>query len=369
MKNIKKKLQNLFKSFIYKIFFLFYGKIKGKIKPENDERIKIEKIKKGNLEYKIFSIDEGRLYTDRVHDTAIIIDDYIIEGPSHQLRPVNNSNVEENVVFHKGTPRIKKKLNGNVLSLLTGGAGNDNYFHWLFDVLPRLALCEKIINLNDINYFLLPDVEKKFQKETLDLLNITKEKRISSKNFRHIKAKKILVTEHPYVVTNNASKDIQNIPIWIFEWLKEKYDKEKINQKDLFPKKIYIDRRESTSNVKDLRLIINENEVKNFLTKCGFKSLILGDFHFKDQIKIFKNADVVVGLHGAGFSNLCFSKPGTKVVEIKNTTDGKVIENLAISNRLIYKSISCEATKYKMAQFGHIKVSINILKEIIENIN
>ena len=118
-----------------------------------------------------------------------------------------------------------------------------------------------------------------------------------------------------------------------------------------------------------MRLIINETEVKNFLDSCGFQSLVLGNFHFKDQIKIFKNADVIVGLHGAGFSNLCFCNPETKVIEIKNTTDGKMYENLAISNKLIYKSINCEATKYKMAQFGHINVSINKLKEIVENIN
>lgn len=369
MKNIKKKLQNIFKNFFYKIFSLFHGKIIGKINAEKDSRIKIEKIKKGNLEYKIFLVEDGRLYTDRVHDTAIMIDDYIIEGPSHQLRPVNNTNVEENIVFKKGTPRIKKKLDGNVLSLLTGGAGNDNYFHWLFDVLPRIALCEKIININEINHYLLPNNEKKFQKETLDLLDIPEAKRVSSKEFRHIKSNKLFVTEHPYVVTNNASDDIQNIPIWISQWLKKKYEKIKLTQDDKFPKKIYIDRSESTSNVKDLRLIINETEVKNFLDSCGFQSLVLGNFHFKDQIKIFKNADVIVGLHGAGFSNLCFCNPETKVIEIKNTTDGKMYENLAISNKLIYKSINCEATKYKMAQFGHINVSINKLKEIVENIN
>ena len=106
MKNIKKKLQNIFKNFFYKIFSLFHGKIIGKINAEKDSRIKIEKIKKGNLEYKIFLVEDGRLYTDRVHDTAIMIDDYIIEGPSHQLSPVNNTNVEENIVFKKGSPRI-----------------------------------------------------------------------------------------------------------------------------------------------------------------------------------------------------------------------------------------------------------------------
>ena len=69
-----------------------------------------------------------------------------------------NSKIEDNVVFTKGTPRILRNLKGRVLSLLTGGGGNDNYWHWLFDVLPRLDLCNKYINLEEINYFLLPNL-------------------------------------------------------------------------------------------------------------------------------------------------------------------------------------------------------------------
>ena len=51
------------------------------------------------------------------------------------------------------------------------------------------------------------------------------------------------------------------------------------------------------------------------------------------------------------------------------TTDGKVLKNLAISNSLIYKSITSEAIKFKVAQFGHINVSINSLKKTIESLN
>ena len=47
----------------------------------------------------------------------------------------------------KGTPRKLKEIKGTVLSLLTGGAGNNNYWHWLYDVLPRLSLCSKIEKL------------------------------------------------------------------------------------------------------------------------------------------------------------------------------------------------------------------------------
>jgi capsular polysaccharide biosynthesis protein len=37
---------------------------------------------------------------------------------------------------------------------------------------------------------------------------------------------------------------------------------------------------------------------------------------FEEQVRLFRNAEVVVGPHGAGFTNLIFSKPGTRVVEI-----------------------------------------------------
>ena len=368
MKKIKKILQNIFKIFFYKAFILFYGKIKGKTDSENDSRIKIETIKKkNNIKYKIYKIKNGRLYTDRIHDAAIILNNLIVEGPSYQLRTVNNAPVEENIIFHKGTPRIKKNLNGNVLSLLTGGAGNDNYFHWLFDVLPRLALCEQILDLQKIDFFLFPSTEKKFQKETLDLLNIPNKKQISSKSFRHISSPEIFVTDHPYVLTNNASNDIQNIPIWISEWLREKYINSETDKDLSFPKKIYIDRSESESNSRDLRLIVNENEIKRFLIDKGFKPIILGNYHFKDQVKFFNNAECIIGLHGGGFANLCFCKSRTKVIELKSNTFGKVIENLAKANGLNYNAVSSESVKYKNNnQLGHIKVSLDSLNEAIK---
>ena len=63
--------------------------------------------------YKVFLIEQGRLYTDRIQDTAVILDDSIISGPSHQLRSFNNSGVEENIVLKIGTPRFKRKLSGH----------------------------------------------------------------------------------------------------------------------------------------------------------------------------------------------------------------------------------------------------------------
>ena len=42
-----------------------------------------------------------------------------------------------------GTPNIRKRVFGNIFSLLSGGAAKNNYWHWLFDVLPKFGILEK----------------------------------------------------------------------------------------------------------------------------------------------------------------------------------------------------------------------------------
>jgi len=226
---IKKYLIKIFRKISYGFFFKIYGTIENSIANREDNRIKVKitNIEKG-LSYKIYIISNGRLYTDRIHDTAAILDNKIVEGPSFQLRRglnsvIFNSNIGDNIVFSKGTPRKLRNLKGSVLSLLTGGAGNNNYWHWLYDVLPRFGLCSKFVNLSEIDYFLLPSLLERFQKETLDCLNIPIHKRLSSEKFRHIKAKELIMTDHPVVVSGNATKDIQNIPSWIISWLKDNF--------------------------------------------------------------------------------------------------------------------------------------------------
>ena len=373
MKLNKKSFQKFFKFISYSLFKILYGSVEGIIDPNNNDEIEIKFVKKnGEINYNVYKVKNGRLYTDRINDTAIIKNNKIIKGPSFQFRTDNsrviNGNVKENIIFTKGTPRLQKKIKGKVLSLLTGGAGNDNYSHWLFDVLPRINICENIIELDKIDFFLLPDNKRKFQIETLEILGIPQRKQISSVNFRHIISKELYVTNHPVLLTNDATKDIQNIPLWISEWLKKKFIKKNINEKVNFSKKIYIDRGDSISNIKDLRSITNEEKVKQFLLQDGFKIIKLGDLHFKDQVLTFNNADIIVGLHGAGFANLTFCKSNTKIIELRNRTAGKMIENLAIKNKLFYKPLNCETNKFDHSnQFGHINVPIKKLEEFIKD--
>ncbi len=369
---IKKFLQKIFKKISYKIYIIIYGKIESSIKTGEDNRIKVQIINiEKNLKYKIYNITNGRLYTDRIHDTAIILDNNIVEESSFQLRnnhdgELYNSKIIDNIVFKKGTPRRLRNLNGSVLSLVTGGGGNHNYWHWLFDVLPRLSLCSKILKLNEVDYFLFPSLLKRFQTETLDLLNIPKHKRLSSEKFRHIKADNLLVTDHPVMVSGEATEDIRNTPSWISEWLKNSFLKRKISSSK---KNFYIDRNDHSNNQQQQRSISNEDEVKKYLLNKNFISVKLQDINFIEQVNLFNNAECIVGLHGGGFANIVFCKPGTKIVELRSNQAGPPIENLAKKNNLNYNSITVESKKSEKYNYrnqqGAIEVPIKDLNKIL----
>ena len=362
MKKIKKNLKNFYKKIIQVFFKFLYGDIKGKTSHFDSKDIVLIEVEIDKNNYKIYNCKECSLYTDTIHNTAIINKGKIVNGPSFQLR--NNINVDcmNNSVISKGTPRFKKKIKGKVVSLLTGGGGNSNYWHWMFDVLPRLNI---IKNKEFVfNYYLFPDLSQKFQNETLDLLQISEKKRLSSRSFRHFDADEIVVTSHPYNILNDPTKDSLDIPSWIYDYLRINFLEKGLKNTKLksFPKKIYINRRDATS----LRYIINLKEVEDILEKENFSSITLSNYSFSDQIALFNNADKIIGLHGAGFANLIFCKPGTKVIELKPNTAGDIIKNLAIKNNLIYDDISCETKTIKLNnQEGDVYVEPKILKNKI----
>lgn len=361
---MKKKLQFIFKKISYKLFFIIYGKIKGHINASKNKEINIKKSILGDKVYNVYFVDKGRLYTDTINDTAIISNQKLIIGPSFQYRKNINVNSKKNIVYEKGTPRIKRSINGTVVSILSGGAGNSNYWHWLFDVLPRIKIAKNVIDNIKNKYLLVPSMTKKFQTQSLKLLKINKKKILPSNIFRHIDAKQIISTDHPYVFGKNPSKSIHNIPLWITKWLRKKFIL-KINKLQKKNLKIYIDRDNSEFNK---RRIVNHKELLKFFKKEGFKIIKLEKLNFKKQIEYFYNAKIIVGLHGAGFANLVFAKKKTKILEIKSKTAGNVIKNLALKNQLSYKSLSIKPTIDFKNQFGEIFVSLDKLKKILYGI-
>ena len=63
--------------------------------------------------------------------------------------------------------------------------------------------------------------------------------------------------------------------------------------------------------------MINPEEVWGFLKDKGFKKLKLTEINFNEQVNLFNNANIIIGAHGAGLTNIIFSNPGTKIIKIQ----------------------------------------------------
>tara|TARA_B110000971_G_scaffold176809_1_gene182381 strand:+ start:308 stop:1423 length:1116 start_codon:yes stop_codon:yes gene_type:complete len=312
---INKFLQLLFKKLIQKIFRLFYGKIlilnESKIlyKKHYVEFIKLDNNKKLSVKKNVHQISNARVYTDTVEHVAIIKDNLIIPKISYQQIHGELKGAEFNKVLISGTPRIIKKFDGRVLSLVQGASAH-NYFHFLFDILAKLILCEEKIPLRKIDYFY---VHKKieWQIKIFKLFNINANQLISSEKHHHIKSDEIIAIDPPWYEKSFVQNEIANLPEWIIIKLRERLIK--FSKKFDFNDKIFIDRSDSINNHCKL---VNNDEIIDHLSKKGFSSYQISKLDFLEQIYLFNNAKIIVGPHGAAFSNIIFSKPNTKIIEI-----------------------------------------------------
>ena len=311
---LKKFFQKVFKKTFQSFFIFFYGRISRKhnnkeLNFEQEEINLVGSNKKILANNYLYIINDGRVYTDLNEHVAIIKDNYLLPNISYQQVYGELKNVEFNKTLETGTPRILKKFNGNVLTLVQGASGN-NYFHFLFDVITKLKLCEQNFNLNEIDFFYLPGTTS-WQKKILSIFNIFEDRMINSQKYRHIKAENLLALEHPWYKEGFVQKEINKIPEWIIFYLREKFlsYKQKFESND----KIFIDRSDSLFNHCKL---INNNEVMEFLKDKGFSSYRVSDLDFFEQIYLFNNAKIIIGPHGAAFTNLIFSNPGLKLIEI-----------------------------------------------------
>lgn len=94
---------------------------------------------------------------------------------------------------------------------------------------------------------------------------------------------------------------------WVIDFLRERL------QPDTLPvhRRIFISRADATG-----RGIINWPEIEEVLSSHGFEVVNVSALSLNEQISTFSAAECVVGLHGAGLTNMVFSPPGTKILEI-----------------------------------------------------
>ena len=174
--------------------------------------------------------------------------------------------------------------------------GPPSYYHWLMDALPRLALLDKLPS--GIRVIVPPQLSA-FQRDSLAWLGLEERYRPTSEHH--------LVVDDYFFSSPTVMTGCTN-PYGV-AFLREKFLGHS-RMPNLHGKKIYIVRKGKT------RGILNEDEVKKFLTERGWLIVDCETLTFAEQIGLFSQASQVCGAHGAGFTNILWCPAGCQVVEL-----------------------------------------------------
>lgn len=248
------------------------------------------------------TIRNGRIFCADPNNIAVIsADNYVLEEVSFQWENYTIADVKQNRIFKiKGFPK-PKAYKGRVFSLLSGWAARNYYYHWVFETIPKLHILKSSGDWDKVDYFLVPGMAFRYQREYLDHFGITPDKIISEEDVHHIQADELMVTSHV--------KQFDHHPKWICDFLYDSFTS-KITIKspqDL----VYVARGDAARS----RRVANESKLIEMLRSYGFEAYYLTSLSVKDQVKLFNSARVIVGTHGGGLSNYVFCRPGTKVLE------------------------------------------------------
>lgn len=245
---------------------------------------------------------EGRHYQFGVYNTAVITSDNYLLLDISQM-PGCPKEVKPLMFLGKNIPPLCKEIEGAVV-VFTSNPGR-NFYHYMFDFLPRFALLEVSgLDLDKIDYFLINFYPFDFYKETLEILGIPPKKILTIQKYPHVKAKSLIVPSLPGVVCFPTK--------WSVEFLRRKFMPlidDKITSESSC--RVYISR-----NLSSTRRIVNEDEVLELLNKLGFITVYFEKMSILEKVALMSRAEVVIGVCGAGLTNLVFANPGTKVIEI-----------------------------------------------------
>lgn len=290
--------------------------------------------------YKVVVIPGGRIHTDNAASVAIIsADNKLIGDLSFSYNQSKVVPPEQNNIFRQTYFSKPKKVKGVVFTLLTGGSGINNYFHWLIDTLPRIHLLEKSGKLDKIDYFLVPSYRFHYQKDTLRLLGIHTNKIIAGEEYPHIQADTLIASTAPrgnYAI----------IPVWACQFLKRNFTRKpaQLRKTPL----VYISRRDSA-----IRQVLNEEALIALLQKYGFQTFVLNQLSFEEQVGLFASANIIISPHGAGLVNLAFCQEGTKILEIFAAGYVKATyHDLSVKMDLAYYHLICQSKNASTAKKG-----------------
>jgi capsular polysaccharide biosynthesis protein/Flp pilus assembly protein TadD len=195
------------------------------------------------------------------------------------------------------------------------GRGWDSYAHWVFDFLPKLGFLANYPGYEDWPVLVDEGLYSQ-QLEAVRLLAGPNHKVIGLKAHRSYRLDQVVVLSdfsamrrqsyRPFTTPGANEAVISPLAV---EFLREHVGR-LYSTSTRAGKKFYVSRRHQTK----FRRLENEHDVEALCVRRGFEVVYPEQLAFEEQVRLFSQAQVIVGPGGSNMVNTVFAPQGTKVL-------------------------------------------------------
>ncbi len=193
------------------------------------------------------------------------------------------------------------------INLMTPIPARGHVFHWLFDyILPTIAYLESGQAPGDLG-LIVNAARTGLQTRTLAFLQdnygISVIEGLAEDEAIRVPRLQAIVAQH------DRPRGLQFPPA-----LQRVGDLAAYLERDapqrVWPKRVYVSRNDAR-----LRRVTNEDALRRTLQPRGFECVELSALPLSQQVALFRNAEAIIGPHGAAFGNAIWCRPGTSIIE------------------------------------------------------
>lgn len=199
----------------------------------------------------------------------------------------------------KRTHRVVERVISEPV-LYTHRYGVRNYGHCLTDIIPKAV--STLRRMPELRWALHPEMPRQ-ALEAIRALGIPAERTLI------LDERPTLIRQAWFAQAWNAHPLVHTPST--FEVLSDLCQPRPASGAKAASRRLFVTRHDATT-----RRLTNHDQVSQWLSARGFEEVTCGSLPLSDQIAIFRDAEVVVGIAGAAMTNICFCKAGTKVVTL-----------------------------------------------------
>jgi capsular polysaccharide biosynthesis protein len=186
---------------------------------------------------------------------------------------------------------------GDCVPVLIKQEYDRNYGHWIIESLPRVDMVQEGITEPNLLFVVGSDTGPigAVYKDSLERAGVARNRVVGMAD-EAIHFDRLIyptpITSQPWIKAPRSIRVLERIAATH-------------RSTTSGPQRLYVNRNSATQ-----RKLINESAIKQTLSEFGFATIDPGSCSFQEQIDLFKDATYVVGILGAGLSNIAFSPPG-----------------------------------------------------------